>query len=926
MTAFATVISRLLNLKARMHHFYDSSCRTSRLLNLLSFIVFTLALTNLKAQTYCPSSSSCGAYKITNVSVTGDNNSAINNNTGATCAGYSDFTSQIVTMSATNSPYVVTVNSTAANTTSNAVAALYVDWNNDGTFDPEEGLNALYVNGAYTFAVIPTGTGTGLRRMRICSSNGSAIGEFPAACDPRTDGGETEDYSILLINPLDTIPACVDKSTVMPKDSATNVCQKTKITWGEVTDAVGYQFSLFNGSTAIVKDDSVTTPEYIPATPLIPGIKYTWIAIPYSNSSLAFSCDTLEFTISPNPDPSISFLPGKTYDVCQGTTLSIDGNPVDGTTPYKHSWNGVGVDNKQLSDTAIANPVFTASLAPGDYRYSYKVTDKNNCSATDTMTLTVMEKPVAGTADPKPSTICDGDSTSLIVFGSKGTIGWEYASSASGPWTFTTLNKTNDTIFSTGPLSADRYFRHTATIGVCIETGAPVKVTVNPIPVKPIVNIANDSICQGDSITLYVTNHSTGVMWRLPFALQDTIVAKTTGKYVAEVNVNGCKSTSDTTYIKVNAYAPKPSILVTGKNPACDGDTIKLKSSVTGNNVWSTSETTDQILVTTSGTFTVTQTNVAGCNTTSDSYTTTFNSIPAKPVITNMSAATFCIGGSVQLASSYVGGNKWNTGSTKDTITASTANDYIVTYTDSNGCSAFSDPFTVKVNPLPAKPVITASSPMCQGTPAYLYSTGVGSKFWSDSSTTDTITINTNGAYTVTLTDTNGCSATSTSYTATFEALPAKPTITQSGNILTASSGGASYQWYDINGPIAGATTRTYQPTSSGYYYVRAISAKGCVGDTSAMKAFHGLGISSTSATIDVTVFPNPATDAFTIMVGDNNAINAFKLIDLSGRTLLVGSLVKGANQLSVDLAAGTYILELMNNEVITGQRRVIIQ
>ncbi|MDB4286219.1 T9SS type A sorting domain-containing protein [bacterium] len=108
-------------------------------------------------------------------------------------------------------------------------------------------------------------------------------------------------------------------------------------------------------------------------------------------------------------------------------------------------------------------------------------------------------------------------------------------------------------------------------------------------------------------------------------------------------------------------------------------------------------------------------------------------------------------------------------------------------------------------------------------------------------------------------TDATGCSN-SVLASITLLPKPPKPTITSSAGILS-SSIAASYQWYDANGPLNGATTQGITPGQSGIYYVLITDANGC---TNRSDDFNFI-----SASIDllkaggVSLFPNPSAGVF---------------------------------------------------------------
>ncbi|MEJ6793429.1 MAG: fibronectin type III domain-containing protein, partial [Flavobacteriales bacterium] len=90
------------------------------------------------------------------------------------------------------------------------------------------------------------------------------------------------------------------------------------------------------------------------------------------------------------------------------------------------------------------------------------------------------------------------------------------------------------------------------------------------------------------------------------------------------------------------------------------------------------------------------------------------------------------------------------------------------------------------------------------------------------------------GTYTVTVTDDGGCSV---SHTITVDQEDAPEVSVSAASatfcagssvVLTATSGFASYQWYDANGLIADATSSTYSATAGGDYYVVITNSSAC--------------------------------------------------------------------------------------------------
>lgn len=254
--------------------------------------------------------------------------------------------------------------------------------------------------------------------------------------------------------------------------------------------------------------------------------------------------------------------------------------------------------------------------------------------------------------------------------------------------------------------------------------------------------------------------------------------------------------------------------------------------------LWSNGAGTQTISVSTSGTYSCTVTKASGCTAVSNGITVTVNPLPAVPVISASGPLSFCNGGSVTLTSSYGSGNQWSNSSTADNITVSSSGSYSVTYTDGNGCTS-ADTVVVTVNANPSAPVITASgsTSFCTGDSVTLTSSAATGNLWSNSATTQSITVNQSGTFSVTYTDMNGCSATSSATTVSVSSSPA-PTVSinggtslcPGGSTVLTSSPGATYQWYLNGNPVNGATSQSYTATAAGTYAVDVTNSDPCNG------------------------------------------------------------------------------------------------
>ena len=256
-----------------------------------------------------------------------------------------------------------------------------------------------------------------------------------------------------------------------------------------------------------------------------------------------------------------------------------------------------------------------------------------------------------------------------------------------------------------------------------------------------------------------------------------------------------------------------------------------------------------------------------GCADTSTPAITVTVSTPPSTNTTLTGTLTFCQGGNVRITSSnpttYT--YQWYkdglpiAGATTNNYLATAAGVYYVTIVNGT-CSATSTSRTVVVNPLPTV-AITATGPtaFCAGGSVILdggTTTGLTYQWRLNAvniagATSATYTATQSGSYTLVVTNSNGCSATSNAIAVTVSTQPV-PAITSTGattfcqgNSITleATIGtGYTYQWLLNGTPITGATGATYGAAASGNYTV-IITNGTCV---------------ATSAPFTVTVLPAP--------------------------------------------------------------------
>lgn len=181
------------------------------------------------------------------------------------------------------------------------------------------------------------------------------------------------------------------------------------------------------------------------------------------------------------------------------------------------------------------------------------------------------------------------------------------------------------------------------------------------------------------------------------------------------------------------------------------------------------------------------------------------------------------------------------------------------------------------------------------------------------------------GNVTITVTPINAangpCSGTPLTKTIIVTSAPAKPIITQTGTVLTASTA-PSYQWYLGSNIIAGATAATYSPTQNGTYYVEVKNANNCSAASDAFTYFT-TAIGEDAKFKSFSFYPNPIETTLNTVFTEKYDLEFF---DSSGRKVLENKNLIGETQ--TDMTAynkGIYIMRIISSGKIA-TRKIILK
>ena len=586
------------------------------------------------------------------------------------------------------------------------------------------------------------------------------------------------------------------------------------------------------------------------------------------------------YTVTVNPAPTTPTI------TANGPTTFCTGGSVTLTSSVATSY---------LWSTGATTQAITVNTSG---TYSVVVSNASGCTAGSTATTV--------TVNPNPSTPVV-TASGPVSFCSGGTVTLSSSSATNNVWS--TGATTQSIVVST----SGTYSVTVSNASGCTAASAATTVTVNPNPAIPTV-AANGPLtfCAGDSVVLTSSSTSNN-SWNTGDTTQSITVNDSGTYFVTVVNGNGCQAQSAIDSVTVNPLPNVPTVALSGPSTFCSGDSVVLTSSAAFNNTWSTGDTTQTITVFTAGNFSVSVFDINGCSASSASTLISVNSLPLTPVISTNGPTVFCAGDSVILTSNTSLGNQWNTGDTTQSIVVYNSGTYSLYVVDANSCASGSTSDSVQVNALPPLPVVTAQGPttFCLGDSVLLTSSSTSNNIWSTGALTQTTTVYTSGTYTVMVTDTNGCSSTSSGVTVTANPLPGLPTITASGPTTLCQGGSVTLTSSYPTGNLwsTGSSNASIVVNTSGTYTVVNTNSFGC---------------SSAPASIAVTVNPNPLVDISSLVI--DSAFCGLSSGAISGVTVSSGTSpyvytwydatgnVAGNGSSLSNLSAGTYYLVVTDN------------
>jgi hypothetical protein len=429
---------------------------------------------------------------------------------------------------------------------------------------------------------------------------------------------------------------------------------------------------------------------------------------------------------------------------------------------------------------------------------SYNVYEGTPCGTTgysNTITISAgaVPSPPMISSNQAP-VLCDGASATIFVPGSPAGITW--STGESGP---------SITVSADGNYTA----KITNACGTSGNSNV-ISFSTRSTPAAPAISPAGPvSFCSGGSTSLAVSGGGNFSWYRdgVYFSAAGSVVVSTAGTYTA-YNSNSCGTSpaSNAVVVSILSKPPAPTVTPPGNQLLCNGVSATFNASGT-NITWSNGVVGNTMTTSLAGTYYAYDRNTCGNSSNSNSVIISAGVCPTPAPGTAFSICP----GSLKMLDAGAGYEtySWNNGEISQKIFVGPGN-YAVTVTK-NGCTATSVMVTVSYYTVTV-PVINPSGPLtfCNGGSVVLSSSVGAAYLWSNGAVTNPLTVTTPGTYNVTVTDANGCQATSANTTVVVNPLPtasiagtnavcqhaADPSVLFTGNNAT----GPYTFFYKING------------------------------------------------------------------------------------------------------------------------------
>jgi len=418
---------------------------------------------------------------------------------------------------------------------------------------------------------------------------------------------------------------------------------------------------------------------------------------------------TFTLTINPNPVITTFTYPNTAY--CQN-----DPNP----TPTVNPTGGTFSAPTGVVINGTTGQIDLASSTPGTYNISYTITS-SGCSTTQNFTLTINPAPANPTLSYPQTAYCVSDSPATPTFSPSG---GTFTASPAG----LSINASTGVVTPNTSTPNTYTITYTVTLGSCSKQ-TTFTLTINPNPVITTFTYPNTAYCQNDPNPTPTVN-PTGGTFSAPTGVvingttgQIDLASSTPGTYNISYTItsSGCSTTQNFT-LTINPLPPTPTLsysqtsyCTTDANPSPTfspaGGTFM--ASPVGLSI-NPSTGVINLSTSTPGSYTITYTLTNSCGTSSTTFALSVVATPPTPTVSYLQTSYCTTDPNPSPSVSQAGGTftatpaglSINASTGVINLSASTAGNYVVTYTLANGSCTSSGTFALSIVQTPSAPTV----------------------------------------------------------------------------------------------------------------------------------------------------------------------------------------------------------------------------
>lgn len=473
-----------------------------------------------------------------------------------------------------------------------------------------------------------------------------------------------------------------------------------------------------------------------------PNISTTY-TVTVTDGNGCTSTDDVELTINPRFDVEIT---GDTILCPDLPITSLNGSPLGGSPNYNFQWEGSGTDNSTNQNLDFDG----FGLPTGDYVLTLTVTDDNGCTGDQEVTIDIYNDPAIFIIPiPESGKFCPGGSIQVNAAPIGGEPGVLYEFN----WTTPSGQLQNGaSIFAdeTGWYVLDL-------IAPDVLCSKKDSIFIEEIqPPEPIAS-SPDGVCESDMVYITLDTIYTSYEWSNGEDTDSILVEP--GTY--SVTVTNEADCVGETSITVNPY-PAVTASIGGSSAFCDGSSTTLSvSDAFATFEWTDSNgdiisTADTAFVTEAGNISVMVIDTNGCPASADIEIEIQDFLVPNILGDTSICPQACT--DLNAGSGYVA-YEWSTLEETQTISVCEPGEYSVTVYDAGGCTGEQIKI-VTLNDLPTPSILGegGEESFCPGGEIML-DAGAGyiSYLWDNMSENQTIIVNAEGTYYVTVTDAEFC-------------------------------------------------------------------------------------------------------------------------------------------------------------------------